>query len=239
MLLKIAICDDCEADRDTINSALLAFMSNEIISAYCIFSFDSAYRLLSSPEAFDLYLLDIMMPEMNGMDLAHKLRKNHPQCGIVFITSSSEFAVQGYSVNAIGYLLKPLCEQQIHDTFRRVFDLYAPKTLALTINGSLVDIPIDTILFMESQLRHTMVFLKNGDTIFLRRKLEDVWNEARFHKAFARCHKSFVVNLDHAIQLENQAFRLINGAEIPISRSAHPESKAAYYRRKVQAGNRT
>ncbi len=59
------------------------------------------------------------------------------------------------------------------------------------------------------------------------------------HKAFVRCHKSYVVNLDNAIQLENQTFRLINGSEIPISRSAHPESKAAYYRRKVHMGDRT
>jgi DNA-binding LytR/AlgR family response regulator len=92
---------------------------------------------------------------------------------------------------------------------------------------------------MESQLRHTIVYLKSGDTIVLHKKLEDVWSEARCHKAFARCHKSFVVNLDNAIQLENHAFRLVNGAEIPISRSAYPESKADYYRHKVMAGNRT
>ncbi len=238
MSLKAAICDDCRADRETVESMLRAFVSSEAIPC-SVSCFDSAYRLLASPESFDLYLLDIMMPEMSGMELAQRLRKDHPACGIVFITSSSEFAVQGYNVNAIGYLLKPLVEQQVSETFRRAFDLYAPKTLAFTINGSLVDIPIDTILFMESQLRHTIVYLKSGDTIVLHKKLEDVWSEARCHKAFARCHKSFVVNLDNAIQLENHAFRLVNGAEIPISRSAYPESKADYYRHKVMAGNRT
>ncbi len=167
MSLKIAVCDDCPADRDAIYGALSAFARSE--AAPCsIVCFDSPHRLLSCSETFDLYLLDIMMPAMTGMELAQTLRNKHPQCGIVFITSSPEFAVQGYTVQAMGYLLKPLREEQFHETFRRVFDLYAPKTLALTINGALVDIPIDSILYMESQLRHTMVFLKSGETIFLR-----------------------------------------------------------------------
>ncbi|NCB29969.1 MAG: response regulator transcription factor [Clostridia bacterium] len=234
MPLKIAICDDTDCDRDAVGNALHTYVSEEHINC-SITAFDSAAKVLAC-SGFDLYFLDIMMPLMDGMCLAQKLRDLYPDCGIVFITSSADYAVCGYNVDAVGYLLKPLRQGQLHSTFRRVFSRYAPQTLELTIHGSQVDTPISTILFMESQLRNTVIYLKNGDPVFLHQKLEDVWKEAQMHNAFVRCHKSFVVNLDCVLQMENNSFRLIDGTEVPISRSARADSKAAYYRRKMRTG---
>lgn len=236
MALKIAVCDDTKSDLDAIGAALRTYVDREHIIC-SITSFDDPTKVLAHSN-FDLYFLDIVMPLMDGMALAQKLRELYPGCGIVFITSSADYAVHGYNVEAAAYLLKPLDTEQLELTFRRIFARYAPPTLPLSVEGAPVEVPINAILFMESQLRNTVVYLKNGETMLLRRKLEDIWQQAQVHNAFVRCHKSFVVNLDYVLHMENTFFKLVDGTQIPVSRNARVCSKTAYYQRKVQAGAR-
>jgi CheY-like chemotaxis protein len=109
-LYRIAICDDEPLFAESLHSQVDDVLFRYEIQ-YCVTVFSDPRELLSellrNPDAFHLVLLDIMMENMNGIDLARALRESKSRAGIIFITANSSFALEGYAVRPIQYLLKP------------------------------------------------------------------------------------------------------------------------------------
>ena len=172
---------------------------------------------------FDLILMDIQMRFMNGMDAARKIREADTEVLIVFITNEAQFAIDGYSVRAFDYLLKPLPYSVFSVKMDRVISQMKRKTedhLLLPLSDGAQRVDIRRILYVESR-GHTMeIHTKDGivRTNLKMSSLEEKLNE----KNFFRCHKGYLVNLEQVDKLE-ECDCLIGSERIPVSRRRKTE----------------
>ncbi len=102
-------------------------------------------------ENYDLLLLDVQMPGLNGIEAAREIRQKNEQIKIVFLTSSPEYAVESYSVQATNYLLKPATKDRLFPILDQIFDLLRKPEAALTVQnrGSVFRLPYGKIEYME------------------------------------------------------------------------------------------
>ena len=110
-MLRIGICDDNREDIDRIKGLAVRFSAEHPEMPMQIRVYDLPYDLLDDIEktgGFDLYLLDVVMPHMTGVDLARRIRERKERAEILFLTVSREYAVDAFSVKASGYLIKPV-----------------------------------------------------------------------------------------------------------------------------------
>lgn len=170
----------------------------------------------------DLVFLDIQMPEMNGMELSKMLKDTL----IVFTTAFEQYAVEGYKVNAVGYLLKPFSYSEFLSTANRVFEIFHStdiacdnKKLVIKADSRQIILPVDTISFIKSERDYVKIFsdeLENGYvmTLMSMKSLEDTLPSDKF----IRVHRSYIVNVDKVRTMERG--RIIFGDEyIPVSDS--------------------
>lgn len=108
--MHIAVCDDSMIERKIIMNALYEYASMHSVH-FDITEYDSGMNLLydvQDGQDYNLVFLDIIMDEISGIDVAHRIREANSKSSIVFLTASPDFAVSSYDVDAVGYLLKPL-----------------------------------------------------------------------------------------------------------------------------------
>ncbi len=230
-MFRIAVCDDDRSECLLAESFARAFFEKKEIPAQ-IDMYSAMPDLLSSGKSYDLYLLDVLMPGKSGIEGAADLQKLKDDPVIVFITSSLDSAIEGYQVNAAGFLLKPVLQDKFDETLERVFEQHLrDKTAVLSLihNRVPISIPVSQILFLESQLHQTYIYLANGRTLSFSQKLN--WFEELLggYPSFIRCHQSYLVNLSFVTDLDGASFLMENRNRIPISRSYYKQCKYAYY----------
>lgn len=234
--MRIAICDDAIQDRTWMLRATNAYMQQHGIVA-SVTIFESGRELLNADKQFDIYLLDVVMPQMNGIELAEQIRKKDKHSPIVFITSSAEYAIDGYSVNAAGYILKPPNAAQFSAQLNRLFQdgkLTYEQTIPVVCDRVEIRLAVKNIVYAESLLHRILVHLSKGESLCLYQKLDNLEKSLRPYPQFQRCHKSYLVNLDFAGNIDKTSFTMTTGAIIPISRNSYAQSKLAYYNNKVK-----
>ncbi len=134
-MIEIALCDDNTEDIEVLGALAKRFADGHSEFPIRLSAFTSAAELLEHMEStggFDLYILDVMMPEMSGIQLAEVLRSRGEHAEIVFLTVSRDYAVDAFSVYACGYLLKPVSKEQFDETvLRAIQKLAREKTKCL------------------------------------------------------------------------------------------------------------
>ena len=244
-MLRIAICDDEKKDRETIEHAAQAFFRSAGLDVE-IRTFASAKSLLLDPAPCDLYLLDVLMPEKDGIYTARDIRQKHPDAVIVFITSMIESAVDSYRVEAAGFLLKPVTEAAFAETMERLMrhGRLGPETsLRIMYEHTPVDIPLRRLVVLESNL-HRVHIRVDGRVYTISQRLKDLEAQLNNRGDFIRCHQSFIVNLAYVGQLEGSSFILKENVDagikvVPISRAYLKSCKKAFfdYRLKGKSGD--
>lgn len=165
----------------------------------------------------DLIFLDIHMPGINGIDFYKKLA-NKPL--VIFTTAFAEYAVEGFNVNAIDYLLKPFSRERFETATQKAFGNYkktladdSEKTLVLRSNYSLINVQIDEILLVESLDDYITVYLSSGKNIVVRMTLKTIIE--KLPPQFVRVHRSYIVPLQHITSVRNKVISTTL-KEIPI-----------------------
>ena len=234
--MRVAICDDAIQDRTWMLRSTNAYMQQHGIQA-TVTTFESGHELLNAKKEFDLYLLDVVMPQMNGIELAAQIRRINKRSPIIFITSSSEYAIDGYSVNAAGYILKPPDTEQFSSQLSRLIQdglLACDQTIRVICDRVEIQLAVHRIVYAESLLHQILLHIFGGEPLRLYQKLDDLEESLTPYKQFLRCHKSYLVNLDYVSSIEKSTFTMTTGASVPISRSLYTQSKLAYYNSKVK-----
>jgi DNA-binding LytR/AlgR family response regulator len=230
--MKIAICDDDAQDLQRIESAVceFLFLKQNDSAVYTFLSGDSLLLSAEKHGSFDLVFLDILMPGSNGMEVAAEIRKKSDACRIVFLTSSPEFAVDSYRVNAFYYLLKDCSKDEIQTLLGRALtEINQDNSECLLIRekGKLTRVLIRTIVFLES-INHTICFhLSGGQTVSCLGTLGE-YQDLLADKRFIRCHKSFIVNMSFVASISGKEFVLEDNQMVPISRNIYQQAKDAY-----------
>ncbi len=190
-ICRIAICDDVAIERDMLSVLLRECDENQMI-----YKFACGEDLLCSKESFDLVFLDILMDGMTGMETARVLQERNHKLPIIFLTSSSDFAVESYEVHAFDYIIKPLQKDRLKTVWERFLLQYrqSPKYFILNSSEKTVKLPHDQIEFLESDRHYVTIHMADGKMIRIQGRLDDLEKQLDDTR-FLRCHKSFLINL--------------------------------------------
>ncbi|WP_163581022.1 LytR/AlgR family response regulator transcription factor [Gracilibacillus saliphilus] len=168
---------------------------------------------------YDVILMDIQMDFMDGMSAAEEIRKFDSEVIIIFITNSTQYAIKGYEVNALDYILKPISYFQFAERLSRVVSRTKRKeTNYLTINvkGGVMRLEVSDIYYVESQ-GHNLLFKTQKEEFVTAGTMRDLEKQlASFH--FFRAHKGYLINLEHVEGMSDNC-AVVRGEKLLVSRN--------------------
>ena len=228
-MIKIAICEDEKEQQDLLKTHINQIFKDLPIN-YSLDIFNSGEELLKNyPKDIDIFLIDIQLNEINGMDTARKIRETDNKAEIIFITSLIEYALEGYEVRAYRYLIKPVKydDLKIHilNCIKEI-DI-KNKHIIIKEQGNRIKLDISEITYIEVQKENITIHTLNKtyETKGTMNNIEKEINCSRFY----RCHKSFLVNLEHIKSIKQYIAVLENGEEVPISRYRFKDTKDRFF----------
>ena len=226
----IAVCDDTQSDREKAVEMLEKISQNERINSG-ISCFESAEELLSSINKgvqYNMLLLDVMMPGMDGMKLAKALRGNEEKMSIVFMSYNREMAMQGYEVSAVRYLAKPVDEEHLKEAVLFCCGrCQKSEEFLLPVNGGTRKVEPKDIYYIEIIGRKCRIRQEKEewDTSI---SMEDLETMLLGH-GFIRCHQSFLVNCRYVRDFRTSSMELMDGRSVPVSKHRIKEVRSAFF----------
>ncbi len=225
--MRIAICEDTPMEADFLCEMLRRYQRQKPHIKLEIELYGAAEELAAALEAgqcFELYLLDIIMPGMNGMSLAQALRRQGQDCVIIFLTGSTDFAVEAFRVKASDYLLKPVQKERLFSALddaiaalgsrvEPLFVLQTPDYDVTVKRGDIVAVEVTG---------HTLTYCLAGGrrlaSKVLRIPFEQAAAELLADGRFFCPHRSFLINLAHVEKLDGEDVWMAGGICVPVSR---------------------
>lgn len=236
--MKIAICDDDAAQAEYFCALVRKWSAQGGAQAEtACFASAEAFRFAwSADKSFDALLLDIQMKGEDGVSLARGLRREGGTLAIIFVTGFADYMAEGYDVEAMQYLLKPVKEEKLFSCLDRLLRRAGSSTPALLIDadGETVRLKQEEIILIEA-FAHTCEITASGRKYGSRRSLGEL-AKSLDRSLFCRPHRSYLVGLRFVEKIGRSSLTLESGAEIPVSRRLISDvNKAflAFYRGKA------
>lgn len=235
-LLKIAVCDDKREYLRKISNLLERYLQSRSALTAKVETFLSGAALLNRAEetgGFDLYILDILMPEQSGIDIGRRLRRMGAWGELIFLSNSNDYAADSYDLRAFFYLLKPVEEAKLF----RVLDQAFEKAMQRKQQAIVVEtregprrILLENILYGERAGRVMRCHCTDGivDSQTLRGRFHDAAAPLLADHRFYLCGASFVLNFQHVVGVNGQTALLDSGETISLPRSAAIDFKRAW-----------
>ena len=232
MEYAIAICDDSDTDRQSIGGMVRRW-AQALGNRVRLDEFPSAESFLfeyDRSKDYDILLLDVEMRDISGIELAKRVRAQRGRAEIVFITSHFEFIAEGYEVDALHYLVKPVSEDKLSEVLTRASKRLAmePPSVVVSLDGGTVKLPEADILYVES-FAHTIEIHTRSDVYRLKESIT-AFGE-RLSGDFFRTHRSYIVNLKAVERISRTFVTLAGGAEIPLARGKYDDVNGAFIER--------
>lgn len=221
--MRIGICDD---EPEMLAIALQYTRQWAAKSGYdCdIETFASANELLfmHAEKTFDILLLDIQMPGMDGIALSRKIREQDERVQLVFITSIPDFIGEGYEVAALHYLLKPVNPEKLSAVLDRACKnlKISEAMLTLQLDGEIQMIPLREISYLEAKGHYVTLYTDTG-VYEKKSSMQDMF--AKLDSRFYRCQRSFAVNLYRIRKVSRTEVELESGERLPLSRGLYDD----------------
>lgn len=242
-MLKIALCDDDPIQRLQIAKLLQVYLEKRPKSPGKISAFASGQELLDAigdqREDFDLYILDVLMPGLTGIDLGVRLRELGGTGAIIYLTSSSEYALDSFKAHALGYLLKPVDLESLSRELDHALSTIEQKRSACVFvktKGGVHRLLLDELLYVELHNRMLHYHQFDGsitESLTLRTSFQNAVAPVLADGRFFRCGTSFVVNLHYVRGIEKDSLLLDNGTTVPLPRGMSNEARrrwSSYWR---------
>ena len=228
MKYKIAICDDDQNQIEYITSIVVSWSTHEGHNCE-IRTFASAEEFLFEYEedkAYDILLLDVEMKNMNGIELAKHIRKDNNRVEIIFITSHFEFVGEGYEVDALHYLIKPISTEKLTQVLTKAGEKLAvePSSVVIAYEGESVKLYETDIFYVESFLHYIVIHTKDKEY-----KIKENISvfENKVSDDFYRIHRSYLVSLKHITRISRTSVNIGN-TELPLSRGKYDDINRAF-----------
>ncbi len=231
--MKIAVCDDDSQELERI-SALIDTYKRESKVPLTYKTFRSATELISSMGSsdYDILLLDILMPGINGMQAAHEIRAFDAGVKIAFLTSSPEFAVESYAVKAYDYILKPVSKDKLFSILDAVIaeELKPLEGLTVKTQSGITRILFSRLAFVEIMNKKLYFHLADGSVREVSASLASFEEDLLARAEFVKVHRSYIVNLWQVGELGSKELITHAGKTVPISRLLYGKVREAYMR---------
>ena len=229
-MFQLALCEDkpvfSNAQKEACRKILEAQSIEHEISVFANGT-DFISAFIDQKRRFDMILLDIVMDGVDGIELARMIRQHDKDAAIVFITSYDKFAILGYDVKALHYLMKPVDTQKLENLIKSVYtEKYVINVLTIKYGEQHIRVPIREIVCLETTGRRVEVSLMDG-IVYYSGKLTDILGELP-KGLFIRCHQAFAINIENIRELNRRCAIAVNGKEIPVSRTFWNNTKTAF-----------
>ncbi|KAB7786448.1 LytR/AlgR family response regulator transcription factor [Bifidobacterium cebidarum] len=222
--IRVGVVEDdpqaCQRVLDYLNQ-----YQSETGTQFTISVFDDGEQIVEKyTPTYDILLLDIEMQHMDGMAAARRIRERDNSVVIVFITGAPQYAINGYEVQALSYLLKPVPYFAFRQEIKRSIDMVRRRTdeaLLIEAGGKQMRVELADVLYIES-IRHTIIVHTQGGKLSVTGTLKD-FEERLAGQNFFRSNSCYLVNLRHVTGVDGQDCVMSNGEALRVSR---PRKKA-------------
>lgn len=233
---QIALCDDELTELNKLEDMLRSYQAMHPQYNYSVLSFDNAEALLGKirQEEYlpDIFFLDIYMPGKLGTEASKELREMGVRSRIIFLTTSTEYALEAFRVDATQYIVKPVRESKLSDLLDRLFeelDRERKKYLQIKTDDGICRIPVQDIVCCESMRKSQYIYLANHSRITLHRTMAGVEELLDGFSEFVRAGSSCIVNLDHIESLGSQELLMDDGRIVYLPRGSYSLIKKKYF----------
>ncbi len=233
-MIKLCICDDQLPEQEKIKALAEAFTKQYPLYPLHITAFSSPYDVLEHTTGhggFDIYLLDMLMPDINGLKLAEKIRGREEGSDIIFLTTTREYGVEAFEVKASGYLVKPVSQEKFNETLLEILKRRSAqeiKYILLKTYEKTVRLPQNEIIMIESINRERIISLVGGQSLKTRLSLTSLQELLAESDSFISPRRSYIINLEHVRGFYSGGIEMSNGTAIPMSKTAYSEFKKKY-----------
>lgn len=236
--MNLALVDDLQYDLEYLQKLLLEYFSS-VQEKPCISLYTSGEEFLSvfCPGKFDAVFLDNLMDGLSGMETARRLRAMDSSIPVIFITTEESFALEGYTVQAMDYILKPVSKDRLFSVMNRLRGQKKSRhIIEIKENRMNRYLNLDDVLYVRSvghflEIQTTAGTLKPYMTLeYFLSLLEQLgeYGDSSLGLRFQNCCRGYVVCFDHVSSFTSLNFVMSDGSNVPISRPKYKEMKAAY-----------
>ena len=228
-MYHIAICDD-EQEQIEYMESIVTGWSMESGHLCDVRTFRSAEAFLFEYEenkAYDILLLDVEMEGISGIELARRIRSGGHRAEIIFITSHFEFYGEGYEVDALHYLIKPISEDKFKSVLSKASQRLSvePPSVVITCDRETIRLHETDILYVESFLHYISIHTAERE-YKIKENISSF--ETRLSGGFFRIHRSYLVSLKHIEKISRTSVRISNKAELPLARGKYDAVNRAF-----------
>lgn len=236
-MLRIAVCDDMDNDLRRIVALTNEYLTSRSMSAELrAFSHPDALLTVCEKESHHIFLLDMVMPMVSGLELGREIRRRSACAQIIYITTEPGFALDAYAVNPLNYLIKPIDKAKLFsalDLAAEKVDYGEETTVTVKTKNGLQTISTDSIAYCEYKKHAAVYALINGETA----ETTTIVGSFSAHvspllqnKHFIQPHAAFAVNMRCVERLSRDGFTLKGGAFVPVSGKQYTAVRNAYMR---------
>lgn len=242
MTIYIALCDDETAELEKTEELLSVYEQKHPNFDFMIQRFESADELLvrvgEDSYVPDFVFLDIyMLGEQGenvplGIEAAQKLRDMGSEAKLIFLTSSREYALEAFDVDAACYLVKPVSEDKLFsklDRFLEETEQAQRKCILLKKDGSIMKVPLNDVVCCEAQGKCQRIYMADGTEIIQNLTLAKIYDMCSVCEEFVRVGASYIINLEHIESLNAQEVQLDNGEKIYLPRGTYRSLREQYF----------
>ena len=232
-MTRIAFCDDDAALLHQMQDFLEQYRTLRGVQLE-LATYTKPVELLADIEAgvrFDVLFLDVLMPGINGINTAREIRRYDTAVQIIFVTSSSEFAVQSYTVGAYFYQLKPIWNESFFRLMDSVISECAKEqenSLILCCKSGITRIDLNKLEYCEVIGRTLTFHLENGQVLECIGSLDELSSQLTPYHNFMRPHRSFLINMEYIQSISSRAITMTSPAQIPIPHGKCSDIKNVY-----------
>lgn len=211
--MKIALCDDVSSCLEQVHAIARDYAKERPEKNISVSAFSHPEDLLEAAEkigGFDIYILDIIMPGMNGITLGVKLRDAGYDGKIIYLTSGEEYALDSFRVKAFHYLLKPIRREAFFETADEAIaaiSVKKDKSIVVKSKERSVKLTFDSIMYAELSKRAVIYHLVGGksvETMSLRASFSDAVADLLADSRFVLCGAGMAVNMDHITEVGSE-----------------------------------
>lgn len=231
--ITIAICDDDKMALSVISGAVRStFETNGISPQIKLYSSSVKLRDEIETVAPQLIMMDIQMPQLDGIQFVKQIRKMGSEADVVFVSSCEERVFECFEVNPFGFVRKTNFLKDMMDVVNRYVASRQGQNVSRIIdlptrNNGRVHVPVADILYFEGNGMYQMMFLQDGKQEVIASRMDHLEDALQEH-GFMRIHKGFLVNYRYIMRLDKSEATLIDGATIPISRRKSKDIRQQY-----------
>lgn len=223
LYMRAAIVDDDGKDRERLYGFIQRYQQETGVKIQTELFTGSLEFLERFRADFDIIFLDIEMSGMDGHETAHEVRRTDEAAGIIFITNMAQYAIRGYEVNAIDFMVKPVNYFNFADKLKRAIDFSARRAkqdIVLKGKEEIVRMPVSDLFYAEKDGNNLVYHTRSGD--FRERGSIQALKTKLSDSAFVECISGCLVNLAHVERLGKDTV-LVSGRELPVSRRLKKE----------------